>query len=101
MKFIFLAFVFYLPEHFYHLIKVGRLENHKKYEGGSNVELEEPKELPCFNCLFFFFFNFSKQLVVICCSNLLLRSGECFGPFYWVAKIKMGNNLKSKSLLKN
>ena len=56
MKFIFLAFVFYLPEHFYHLTKVGRLENHKKYEGGSNVELEEPKELPCLNCFFFFFF---------------------------------------------
>lgn len=100
MKFIFLALVFYLPEHFDHLAKVGRLENQKKYEGGSNVELAEPKELTCFN-RFYFFFNSSKQLVVICCSNLLLRSGECFGSFYWVGRIKMGNNQKSKTLLKN
>ena len=76
MKFIFLALVFYLPEHFDHLAKVGRLENQKKYEGGSNVELAEPKELTCFN-RFFFFFNSSKQLVVICCSNLLLTTPEC------------------------
>lgn len=55
MKFIFLALVFYLPEHFDHLAKVGRLENQKKYEGGSNVELAEPKELTCFNRCFFFF----------------------------------------------
>ena len=54
MKFIFLALVFYLPEHFGHLTKVGRLENQKKYEGGSNVELAEPKELTCFNRFFFF-----------------------------------------------